>query len=60
MTAEGSIDYIDKLLNNFSPEGSVDRTGKQEAFRGGFRPRFFLSLSWMIGSLRPRPPRIAC
>ena len=37
MTAEGSIDYIDKLLNNFS-----------------------LSLSWMTGSLRPRPPRIAC
>ena len=41
MTAEGSIDYIDKLLNNF-PEGSVDRTGKQEAFRGGFGPHFFI------------------
>lgn len=39
MTAEGSIDYIDKLLNNFSPK-EVLIEQKQETFRGGFRSSF--------------------
>ena len=31
LTAEGTVDYIDKLLNNFSPkEGLIERGGRKQ------------------------------
>ena len=41
MTAEGSIDYIDKLLNNFSPKEVLIERGNKKRFEEAFGPRFF-------------------
>ena len=42
MTAEGSMDYIDKLLNNFSPKEVLIQRGNKKCFEEAFGPRFFL------------------
>ena len=42
MTAEGSIDYIDKLLNNFSPKEVLIERGNKKRFEEAFGPRFFI------------------
>lgn len=42
MTAEGSIDYIDKLLNNFSPKEVLIERGSKKRFEECFGPRFFI------------------
>lgn len=42
MTAEGSVDYIDKLLNNFSPKEVLIERGNKKCFEEAFGPRFFL------------------
>ena len=42
MTAEGSVDYIDKLLNNFSPKEVLIERGSKKRFEEAFGPRFFI------------------
>lgn len=42
MTAEGSVDYIDKLLNNFSPKEVLIQRNTKKHFEGCFGPRFFV------------------
>ena len=42
MTAEGSIDYIDKLLNNFSPKEVLIERGNKKRFEEAFGPRVFI------------------
>lgn len=41
MTAQGELDYIDKLLNNFSPKEVLIEKGKRPMFDGNFGSRFF-------------------
>ena len=42
LTAEGSIDYVDKLLNNFSPKAVLVERGSRKRFEEAFGPRFFI------------------
>lgn len=42
LTAEGTIDYIDKLLNNFSPKEVLIERGNRKHFEEHFGPRFFV------------------
>lgn len=42
LTAEGSIDYVDKLLNNFSPKEVLVERGSRKRFEEAFGPRFFI------------------
>ena len=42
MTAEGKNDYIDKLLNNFSPKEVLIKRGEKKHFEECFGPRFFI------------------
>lgn len=42
MTAEGSPDYIDKLLNNFSPKEVLIQRNTKKHFESCFGPRFFV------------------
>ncbi len=42
MTAEGSVDYIDKLLNNFFPKEVLIERNNRKRFEEAFGPRFFL------------------
>lgn len=42
LTAEGSIDYIDKLLNNFFPKEVLVERNNRKKFEECFGPRFFL------------------
>ncbi|MGC9151453.1 MAG: DNA mismatch repair protein MutS [Microbacter sp.] len=41
LTAEGSLEYIDKLLNNFSPKEILHERTQREAFRDAFGSKFF-------------------
>ncbi len=41
LTAEGSVDYIDKLLNNFSPKEVLYERGKKSLFEENFGSKFF-------------------
>ena len=41
MTAEGKLDYIDKLLNNFAPKEVLFERGKKPMFEGNFGTKFF-------------------
>ena len=41
LTAEGTIDYIDKLLNNFSPKEVLIERNNKKRFEEAFGPRFF-------------------
>ena len=41
LTAEGSFDYIDKLLNNFGPKEILFERGKRLMFEGNFGSKFF-------------------
>jgi len=40
-TAEGSFEYIDKLLNSFSPKEVLHESGKQQQFNALFGNRFY-------------------
>jgi len=40
-TAQGTLEYIDKLLNGFEPKEVLFEKGKQEAFTGAFGTRFY-------------------
>lgn len=40
LTAEGQIDYIDKLLNNFAPKEVLFERGKKPMFEGNFGNKF--------------------
>ena len=42
MTAEGTVDYMDKLLNNFSPKEVLIERGEKKHFEECFGPHFFL------------------
>ena len=42
MTAEGSVDYVDKLLNNFSPKEVLIERGNKKRFEEAFGARFFV------------------
>lgn len=42
MTAEGSPDYMDKLLNNFSPKEVLIQRNTKKHFEACFGPRFFV------------------
>lgn len=42
LTAEGTPDYIDKLLNNISPKEVLIRRGSKPLFEAHFGPRFFI------------------
>ena len=44
LTAEGNFEYIDKLLNGFSPKEVLVERGKQSYFKEQFGARFYLSL----------------
>lgn len=41
LTAEGTFDYVDKLLNNFGPKEILFERGKRGMFEGNFGNRFF-------------------
>ncbi len=41
LTAEGSFDYVDKLLNNFSPKEVLFERGRRGMFEGNFGSKFF-------------------
>ena len=41
MTAEGTFDYVDKLLNNFAPKEVLFEWGKRGMFEGNFGSKFF-------------------
>lgn len=41
LTAEGPLDYIDKLLNNFAPKEVLFERGKRLMFEGNFGTKFF-------------------
>ena len=41
MTAEGSVDYIDKLLNNFAPKEVLFEKGNKALFEERFGNRYF-------------------
>lgn len=41
LTAEGTVDYIDKLLNNFSPKEVLIERNNKKRFEESFGPRFF-------------------
>ena len=41
LTAEGPFDYVDKLLNNFSPKEILFERGKRGMFEGNFGSKFF-------------------
>jgi len=42
LTAEGTIDYIDKLLNNFFPKEVLIERNSRKKFEEAFGPRFFV------------------
>lgn len=44
LTAEGNAEYIDKLLNSFSPKEVLVERSKQSLFKETFGTRFYLSL----------------
>lgn len=41
LTAEGPFDYVDKLLNNFSPKEVLFEQGRRGMFEGNFGSKFF-------------------
>ncbi len=41
LTAEGTVDYIDKLLNNFSPKEVLIERNNKKKFEECFGPRYF-------------------
>jgi DNA mismatch repair protein MutS len=41
LTAEGPFDYVDKLLNNFTPKEVLFERGKRLMFEGNFGSKFF-------------------
>ena len=41
LTAEGSFDHIDKLLNNFAPKEVLLERGRRGMFEGNFGSKFF-------------------
>lgn len=41
LTAEGTFDYVDKLLNNFAPKEVLFERGKRGMFEGNFGAKFF-------------------
>ena len=41
LTAEGSFDHIDKLLNNFAPKEVLFERGRRGLFEGNFGSKFF-------------------
>ncbi len=41
LTAEGTFDYIDKLLNNFAPKEVLFERGRRGMFEGNFGSKFF-------------------
>ena len=41
LTAEGSFDHIDKLLNNFAPKEVLFERGRRGMFEGNFGSKFF-------------------
>jgi len=41
VTAEGSFEYVDKLLNNFAPKEVLFERGKEKMFEGSFGYKFY-------------------
>ena len=41
LTAEGSSDYVDKLLNNFNPKEVLFERGKRAMFEGNFGSKYY-------------------
>ncbi len=42
LTAEGTTDYVDKLLNNFAPKEVLFERGKRAMFEGNFDSKFVI------------------
>ena len=42
LTAEGTVDYIDKLLTNFSPKEVLYERGKKHVFEGNFGTKYYI------------------
>ena len=42
LTAEGTVDYMDKLINNFSPKEVLIERGNKKRFEEAFGPRYFV------------------
>lgn len=52
LTAEGSFDHVDKLLNSFSPKEVLVERSRQSFFKETFGTRFYLSImeDWVFTS----------
>jgi DNA mismatch repair protein MutS len=50
LTSEGTIDYVDKLMNNFAPKEVLYERGKRAMFEGNFGPKYctFELDDWMF------------
>lgn len=44
LTAEGTLEHVDKLLNSFSPKEVLVERSRQSAFKEAFGSRFYLSI----------------
>ena len=60
LTAEGTIDYIDKLLNNFLSEGSIDRGVIIRNVSKKPSVPVSLPLKWKTGYFQLMPPTTVC
>lgn len=56
LTAEGTFDYVDKLLHNFSPKEILFERGKRGQFEGNFTSRFFYFRDGGLGLYRSQCP----
>ena len=56
LTAEGSFDHIDKLLNNFAPKEVLFERGRRGMFEGNFGSKFFTFEldDWVFTETTPR------
>lgn len=59
LTAEGSIDYVDKLLNNFSPKEVLSNEAAVNVLKRLSVPGSLFS-NWMIGCLLRKLLMTAC
>jgi DNA mismatch repair protein MutS len=50
LTSEGTVDYVDKLMNNFAPKEVLYERGKRGMFEGNFGPKYctFELDDWMF------------
>ena len=59
LTAEGTVDYVDKLLNNFSPKEILVERGSRKRFEETSVLGSLFS-NWTTGCLLRKPPTTVC